>query len=337
MSDPKDPLARLLVLYSLIPHYPQRVATSTLHEKLRERGFNISERTLQRDLAGKLSPHFPIGCDDETPPYRWYRMPGSPKDDPLIAENPPGALALYLVEQYLTGLLPQTVLDQMAPRFQEAKRYLESLGTNSLAHWAKRVRALPPGKTLIPAPLKPGVWENVSIALMEQKKLAVDYTSRSKGEQKTLTLNPLGLVSRHSITYLVATVEGYSDLRHFALHRIGQCDVLDASCGETAGFDIDAYIESGVFGWHQGNAETTELVADVSPQVAWLLSETPLSGDQRLEAQPDTDWQRLCATVPKDQETLWWIFGLNCQIKVHKPKEWAEDLKSKSTGMVMLY
>src|SRR5690606_9171179 len=139
------------------------------------------------------------------------------------------------------------------------------------------------------------------------------------------------LVSRHSITYLVATVEGYSDLRHFALHRIGRCDVLDVPCGETRDFDIDAYIESGAFGWHQGNAETTELVADISPQVAWLLSETPLSGDQRLEVQPNTDWQRLYATVPKDQETLWWVIGLNNQIRVHMPHDWAVGILARAT------
>lgn len=339
MSDPKDPLARLLVLYSLIPRHPNRAATSTLHEKLRERGFNISPRTLQRDLANKLAPYFPIGCDDEKPPYRWYRVADT-MDDPLISESPPGALALHLIEQYLTGILPQSVLDHLASRFRTAQNYLSSLEANSVAHWAKRVRALPPGKALIPAALVPGVWENVSIALMEQKQLAVNYLSRSKAEHKLLTLNPLGLVSRHSITYLVATVDGYTDPRRFALHRIQHCNVLGPvvqTGQQPTEFDIDEYIASGAFGWHQGNGETTELVADISPQVAWLLNETPLSTDQRIEPQPDTDWKRLYATVPMDQETLWWIFGLNSQIRVRAPGEWVEDIKEKVAEMIEIY
>lgn len=326
MSDPKDPLARLLVLYALIPRHPQRVATSTLHEKLRERGFHISPRTLQRDLANKLAPYFPIGCDDQKPPYRWYRMPGGPMDDPLIGENPAGALALYLVEQYLTGLLPKSVVDHLGPRFKAARDYLESLQTNALAHWAKRVRALPPGKALLPATIAPGVWDNVSVALMEHKKLAVNYLSRSKAEHKMLTLNPLGLVSKHSISYLIATVDGYSDPRRFALHRIHHCNVLDVAAEQSASFDIDAYIASGAFGWHQGGGESTELIADVGPQLAWLLSETPLSSDQRLESLPGTDWQRLHAVVPKDQETLWWIIGLNSQIRVKAPADWERHI-----------
>ena len=72
-----------------------------------------------------------------------------------------------------------------------------------------------------------------------------------------------------------------------------------------------------------------ELVADVSPQIAWLLKETPLSTDQSLEPLAESDWQRLRARVPQDQETLWWIFGLNDNIQVHEPTVWQTQIRSK--------
>jgi predicted DNA-binding transcriptional regulator YafY len=143
-------------------------------------------------------------------------------------------------------------------------------------------------------------------------------------------------VSRHSSSYLIGTANDYADLRQFALHRIQSAELLDEPAREHQGFDIDRYIEGGAFAWRQSPDEV-ELIADVSPQIAWLLDETPLSRQQHLEALPDSDWQRLHARVPLDQETLWWIFGLNDQIRVHAPKVWVEEIGRKVERLRGMY
>ncbi|MBE0508121.1 MAG: hypothetical protein IBX50_15640 [Marinospirillum sp.] len=51
-----DPLLRNLTLLQLIPRDPGKIATTTLQEKLAERGYVIDLRSLQRDLKGKLEP-----------------------------------------------------------------------------------------------------------------------------------------------------------------------------------------------------------------------------------------------------------------------------------------
>ena len=142
--------------------------------------------------------------------------------------------------------------------------------------------------------------------------------SRSKGETKALRLHPVGLVSRGAVSYLIATVGDYEDLRHFALHRIQHAEVLDASARTSDDFDIDAYIPTAAFTPRQGTG-TVELVADVHPQLAWTLRETPLSVDQTLDPLPDGDWLRLRASVPDDQETVGWLFSMGEKIKVLTP------------------
>ncbi|MBO3776638.1 helix-turn-helix transcriptional regulator [Pseudomonas aeruginosa] len=333
MSQAKDTLLRLFALLRLIPTEPRRIATPTLLEKLREKGFSVTLRSIQRDL-NRLSVPFSLQCDDSEIPFRWSFT----RDAPLKLEDmdAPTALALYLSERHLNSLLPQTVLDQLGPQFRRARNFLGDVGHNGLADWARRVRAVPNGKTLLPAAIAPTVWAQVSNALLERKQIDVTYRSRSKGELKQFRLHPAGLVSRHAISYLLGSVDGYSDLRQFALHRMQHVQVYDAPSALHASFDVDDYIATGIFNHRQADTQV-ELIADVHPQTAYLLEETPLSLKQTLHDIPGHDWKRLHAWVPLDLDTLWWIFGLNNNIRVHAPQVWVDEIRGRLEAMHRLY
>lgn len=332
MSETKDTLLRLIALLRLIPRAPGRIATTTLLEKLKDDGFLVSLRTVQRDLD-RLSIPFALQRDESSPSFRWSLSENAPID--LSAMDTPTALALYLAESHLKTLLPQRVLDQLGPQFRMARDYLDNLENNGLANWARKVRAHPNGKSLQPAQITPQVWEKTSTALLEHKQLQINYLSRSKTELKRLLIHPAGLVSRHAISYLIGSVDGYDDLRQFALHRIHQAECLDAVARAHDDFEIDDYIRQDLN--TTASIEQVELVADVSPQVAWLLNETPLSQQQSLTPITDSQWQRLHAQVPLDQETLWWIFGLNENIRVHAPLVWVEEISQRVARMNTFY
>ncbi|MER0561899.1 WYL domain-containing protein [Pseudomonas aeruginosa] len=333
MSEAKDTLLRLFALLRLIPVEPRRIAATTLLEKLKDRGFSVTLRSVQRDL-NRLSGPFALQCDCSETPYRWSFTRNAPLD--LSDMDAPTALALYLSENHLSTALPQSVLEQLGPQFRRARNFLDGLGRNGLAHWARRVRMLPNGKALMPAQMAPGVWTQVSAALLESKQLQVEYLSRSKEGVRHFRIHPLGLVSRHSISYLIGTANDYADLRQFALHRIQAAVLLDEPANERKDFDLDRYIAEGAFTRRQA-AHEVELIADIHPQVAWLLNETPLSVQQSLQPISGSDWLRLHAHVPLDQETLWWIFGLNDQIRVHAPQAWVEEIQLKLDGLQRMY
>ena len=262
MSDPKDRLFRHLALLRLIPRAPKSISTTELQQKLKAEEFNIDPRTLQRDLSGRLALDFPLLCDETQRPYQW----SFPKDTPRFdfpALDTPTAMAFALAESHLNKLLPPSVLTLLAPHFDLAQRQLQGLEHNKLARWGNCVRTVPNGKALQPAEVDANIWAQVATALLEARQLEVVYLSRSKGENKTLRIHPAGMVSRHSVSYLIATVEGYSDYRQFALHRIQQATCLDASAREQAGFEIDQYLNSGGFN-NVGPVEQVDLVADVS-------------------------------------------------------------------------
>ncbi|QMV62907.1 WYL domain-containing protein [Pseudomonas berkeleyensis] len=336
MPEAKDTLLRLFNLLRLIPEFPRYHSTSTLHEKLCERGFSVDLRTVQRDLQ-KLSTPFNLLVKNEDEKEHgakhWCHSPDAPID--LRDMEPSTALALYLAESHLQNLLPQSVLDLLAPQFNRARNSLNSHSENSLAHWAQRVRALPNSKALLPAEIDNTVWQHASNALLEGKQLRVHYLSRSKGATKPLLLHPAGLISRHSISYLIASVDGYDDLRQFALHRIQQAEALSEPARERPDFEISHYIRQDLNS--AAPIEQVELIADVSPQIAWLLGETPLSPEQSLEPLEGSDWQRLRARVPDDQETLWWVFGLGENVRVLEPKSWVDTIQGRLAKLEQLY
>lgn len=333
MAEPKDTLLRLLVTLQLIPRLPSRIATTTLQEKLAERGFHVTLRSLQRDLKDRLSLQFPLVCEESERPYRWSFRADAQISLPGL--DTPTALTLHLAEEHLRTLLPSSVADLLNPQFKAAQQHLQSLAHNDLAHWAKSVRALPNGKTLIPAPVNPSVWRDITEALLNKLQIHVSYLSRQYEEIRAYHLHPVGLVSRYSTSYLIAQVDGYGNFRHFALHRIQQVGILAERTQTPTDFDLDAYIEGGAFSLRT-HADTC-LIADIHPQLAWILAETPLSTEQSIQPIEGSDWLRLEAQVPMDQETLWWINGLSDRIRVHEPSEWVVEIQKQLSGLQSLY
>ncbi len=323
MSGRQDTLFRYLAMLQLIPRAPHYRATTTLQTMLEERGFGVELRSIQRDLE-KMSVHFPLLCDRSQRPFRWSFDPAFKSNLPAL--DTATALTLVLAEQYLSGLLPQIAIDQLSGQFETARKYLDGLNSNRLAHWSEYVKAIPNGKALIPVPIEHTVWQIVTDALLNHYALDVEYRSRSKNEHKTFTLHPLGIVARHSVSYLLATVNDYEDVRQFALHRIRKLEASEQPYRARPDFCVDHYISTGAFGYPL-DEQSVQLKARIRPEVAWLLSETPLSEAQTLSTEVDQDgWCQLEAEVPNDQQTQWWIQGFGSAIDVVEPKSWREAI-----------
>lgn len=333
-SSSNDRMFRTIALLRLIPRHPESITTGELFKKLQRQGFNIGIRSLQRDLSGKLSTEFPLLSREEGNTIYWSFRKDAPQWS-FPGLEPSVALAFMLAESHLEKVLPGAILEDLAPYFKLAREQLAEKKNIPPALWAEKVRAMPNGKALLPAQIDGEIWNTVSTALMSEQRLQVTYLSRSKQQPVNLVLHPSGLVARHSQSYLLARVEGYEDVRQFALHRIQAATSLDLDAQTSPDFNIDHYI-NGNFN-NPASGETIELIADVSPQIAWILNETPLSNQQTLTPIENSDWQRLHAKVPDDQETLWWVFGLGENVRVCEPEIWKQAIMGRAMAMDKLY
>lgn len=96
----------------------------------------------------------------------------------------------------------------------------------------------------------------------------VVYLSDTSKTEKHFTLHPQGLVSRHNVTYLLATVDDYDDIRQFAMHRIETANISESTWRPLHGFDLDNYIAGGAFGYLQSTDPDTLVAQSATSRVA---------------------------------------------------------------------
>ena len=296
-----------------VPRFPRKVSAATLVERLKTAGYITSLRTVQRDLV-RFSEVLPLLSDGANPQGWSWRTDAQQLDLPSL--EPQAALVFHLVEEYLRALLPSSTAEYLVPWFAMAHQVLDAQG-NGLSAWRKKVRVLPPGQPLHPPTLQPEVQDVVSQALLQDKRLYVTYRPRNQDE-KEYKVNPLGMVVRDHVTYLVCTLREYDDVKLLTLHRIRKAVLLDESARKLKGFDLDKFIREGGFGWPVENGKKIKLVADFSKDAALTFIERPLDLNQLVE-DVDENTIRLTAEVMDTRELKTWLRGFGSKVKVIQP------------------
>lgn len=328
-----DTILRQWFILRRLPRHPRKVAVRDIEHKLRDEGFEVSKRTIERDLE-KLSTVWPIGSDQRSRPYGWYwACDGEVMDVPGMDLST--ALAFRLANEYLAPLLPPAALQHLKPHFDRAAQVLEQGSAARLRSWPKKVRVIGHGPALLPPETAPGMHETVLQALLENKRIEARYTPRDSGEEKAYVINPLGAVFRQSVVYMVGTAREYDDILQFALHRFTEARVLDQKARRPRGFDLDEYIRQGAFGYPASNGRI-RLKALFNARTAHHLYETPLSGDQTL-ARKDDGRVELTASVLDTEDLRWWLLGFGDGVEVKAPAKLREEFASTVKAMAGLY
>lgn len=322
MSFTPETLLRHWQTLRLIPRHPRKATAGAVCDALAEAGFSVGKRTIERDLQA-LSRIFPLLLDDREKPYGWsWAQDAAAFDVPGLGTNE--ALAFMMVETYLGPLMPSSVLDQLAPYFRMAEQRLDTLvGHSSLSAWLKKVKVIEPTQPLLAPAINRQVEAVVQEGLLLNQKCQISYRRKDESAPESYSINPLGLVQRGKLMYLVCTIKTYQDLRILALHRIQVAELLDTKATKPSGFDLDNYLASGAFGW--GVGESIKLKVLFDPVAVSHLYETPLSADQRITPQSDGRLQ-VTATVSDGKQLLWWLFGFGQAVEVVAPKALREEV-----------
>jgi len=329
----RDTIMRQWQMLRLIPRHPSKIATSDLVNALADDGYEVTMRTLQRDL-NRFSDIFPIIQDTRSKPYGWSWTPhANLMDIPGLDSHT--ALAFWLARQHLEPLMPQTTVKHLEAHFNAAASKLDSLSEKrGPGAWRNKVRVLHRGPKLAMPVVKDDVQQAVNEALLNYRQLDICYLPRNQQENKNYQVHPLGLVLKDGVFYLVCSMWDYPDIRLLTLHRMSEATALDAPVKEPEGFNLDAYIASGELDFTI--AGEMQLIARFSEQAAFHLSERPLSSDQTLEIEND-GWLRLTATVIDTSELRWWLLGFGDQVEVLAPAELRDEFHQIARSMQSKY
>lgn len=328
-----DTLLRQWQMLRMIPRYPQKITARDLFEKLLAEQFDVTKRTVERDLLS-LSEMFPLVSDERDKPYGWSWSKDAPAFS-LPGLSHTEALTLAMVEQHLDTLLPSSTLQQLQPYFNAAKQHLSSIPKSERARsWLNKVRTVPPTQPLLPPNIKPTVQQTVYEALLADRQLEIKYLKRGQDKAVEYRIHPIAAIQRGHITYLYCRFSDYEDLRTLALHRIQAATMLDAKTNVPTGFSIDDEINSGKFGFGSGGEITLEAI--FYNGAGDHLFETPIARKQTL-TELENGTVKLVATLPNTLQLGWWILGLGDGVEVIQPESLRHQIAATIANMQARY
>lgn len=333
MPTNQDTLIRQWHMLRLVPRYPQKATVQFIRSALQGDGFEVTERTVQRDL-NELSVVFPLSVDDREKPYGWSWHKDAPSFN-LPGLTIPESLTLTMAEQHLKPLLPVSMMEQLKPYFEAAHKRLDAEPKPHRGRsWLDKVRTVPPTQPLIPPKVLPEVQAVISEALLNERQVEVQYHKLGDKKSVAYRIHPLALVQRGSILYLYCRVFDYEDARTLAMHRITAATLLEEAAVYPKGFSLDEKVEAGVWGFGDGKKIAIELLFEAG--YGDHLLESFLSKDQKTE-ELEGGRIRVFATVVDTPQLRWWLMGFGEGAEVMSPAILRMEMAATATVMYQKY
>lgn len=310
--------------------------THHLHEQLSLANFNVSLRTVQRDLNA-LSKRFPIEKNNANPQgWRW-------KEDAPVQSLPhmnlSQAVAFNMVEANLAQLLPPTILDELFPWFDLAQRQLKD---SKITHnWLDRVRIEPATQPLIAPEICRECKDSIYQAIFYEHQISACYTRRNKDTPGEYILNPIAIVQRGVVIYLLATKVNDEKriIRTFALHRFTEVTVEDTKAIIPEDFDLTSYLDSGGMGFAHylfkdlpDHGKNTKITLVFNGKAGTSLTESRLSEDQVVIDDEQQNTQTITATVNLTSQLVWWLRGFGKKLISIEPEILATAVHQDDPG-----
>jgi predicted DNA-binding transcriptional regulator YafY len=326
-----EPILRFLTMLRMLPRAPRKIDTATLERRLRDEGYTVTRRTIQRDLH-QLARTFPLLCDEHRP-AGWSWAPEAALID-LPGMAPTTALTFTLVDQFLAPLLPRSTRGRMQPYLAQAQQLLNALPTTALGRWPANVRVIHRGPPLQLPESDEAVLEAVTRGLLDGRRLDGAYRSREQRDLLRCELHPLGLVVKGGVASLVCTFWQYTDIRQVVLPPVHHAEVLEVPAIVPEGCDLDRDIQAGEFSYPVG--ETRRLEAVFSHGAVFHRHDTALRAAQVITEQDD-DRVRVGATVDNTAELRWWLLGVGELVEVLAPADLRDEFRQRALAMAAKY
>lgn len=248
----------------------------------------VSRATLNRDLRylrDRLNA--PIVFDRDRGGYVFAQGGAGPQYSlPGLWFSDRELLALLTMHRMLVDLEPGGLLGaQVAPLMTRLDEMLSSPGAASAAEIRRRVRILPAQQRPTPA----HAFEVVGAALVQRRRLEVNYWTRSRDERTQRELSPQRLVHWRNAWYLDAYCHRTGSLRTFSLDAVEDARTLDRPAREVRMEEVDRVLGRG-YGIYGGKRMQWATLRFTAQAARWVASEI-WHPEQRGASLPDGGWE----------------------------------------------
>jgi predicted DNA-binding transcriptional regulator YafY len=323
-----DRTERLYKIDLLLNEQPG-ISFATLQDRL-----EVSRATLKRDLAYmKDRLNAPIVFDREAGGYRFDRAASAVGD----AYELPGLwfsaeeIHALLTMQHLLANLDTGGL--LGPHIQPLLARLSALlgsAASPAEEIQKRIFVLNVGNREFHLEH----FQTVGSALLNRKRLQIDYFAKGKGELSQREVSPQRLVYYRNNWYLDAWCHLRDDIRAFALDSIRRAEILEKKARAVPAKSLDAVLGAG-YGIFSGKDVRWATLRFTAERARWVAGERWHPQQQgRLLA--DGSYE-LKLPYSKDPELLMDILKFGADCTVLAPKELRERVAAEVRRMAETY
>jgi predicted DNA-binding transcriptional regulator YafY len=317
----------------LIPGHDQPGRTAAeVAAALSTRGFEVTRRTVERDLDG-LRECMPLEINHGERPqrWRWQKTRGLDVPGMEVAE----AMALIMMQDAMTAHLPSCFIEALHRRLVQANKTVVALArSGAKARWSDRVRVVPSTVVLKPPRIAAKILQALETALLNDIAIEVGYQSLQASAPARRILYPRGLLLRGSSLYLIAHQKDAGETAlHFAVQRFSTVRLRELEPWPAAAFSLEEFLADGKGQFGEGTLVGLE--ATISPALSKILRDSPLSEDMRIV---DRDGMlTLHATVRDTWALRTWILGHAENLAVLKPVNLRQDLALRTRAAAAQY
>ncbi len=227
----------------------------------------ISLATFKRDLEYLRSRlNIPIVWDREAAGYRFDPRAGL-KELPGLWFSAAEIYALLTMQHLLRNLEPGLLGPHIQPLLVRLSRAMGSSDHPAEAV-QKRIRILHAARRALPLEH----FQAAARALLERKRLRIDYYNRSRDERTQRELSPQRLVHYRENWYLDAWCHLRGDVRSFAVDAIRAATILDVSAREVPEAELDAVLAAG-YGIFGGRDTRWAVLRFTAMRARWVAHE----------------------------------------------------------------
>jgi predicted DNA-binding transcriptional regulator YafY len=313
---------RLLSILLLLQTHP-RLTGRDLAKRL-----EVSERTIHRDMEALGMAGVPVTAERGTG-GGWSLLEGyrtnltgltSAEMQALLLASPTRLLADLGLRQAAEAALLKLLAALPAVSRSNAEYARQRLHVDG-AGWHEATEAVP-----YLLPIQEAIWQERTLRLTYQ---------RGDGATVERLVDPLGLVAKGSLWYLVASVEG--ELRNYRISRVLGAEATEATFERPPDFDLASY-------WQQS---TADFKANLPRYPATLRADTAIVPTMRradryahvedVSAPEGDGWVTLAMRFEEEHSAIEYVLRFGPQVVVVEPAALREQVIEAAACVLALY
>lgn len=177
--------------------------------------------------------------------------------------------------------------------------------------------------------------EIIKEAIFQENMLKISY-ERADGETNDRSVEPLGLVAKRDLWYLVASKEN-GDIRNYRVSRIHHAEKLDETFKRPQGFNLSQYWSSSTTSFIK-KLPSFEVKVEVSPDALSRLTFTGrFARVLEVGERSGAAWIPVTLSFDTEEEAKGYLLGFADLVKVIEPADLTEKILKMAEATVSFY